>query len=148
MIDFLAFLKHPMMHMLTCFSTNTSFAKLMKRFLFFSFFLPLHYLLLSSLVSLAPSLHVLTTCDHLSFVFSFLEFPIPNSIAFIGEVGLGGELRTVRTCFHVIGINIHVTSCKIQVSFCTNIIDVRCLSEARLMAFLLLSFFLVMEAVF
>ncbi|XP_059456413.1 uncharacterized protein LOC132186454 isoform X2 [Corylus avellana] len=26
---------------------------------------------------------------------SFLEFPIPNSIAFIGEVGLGGELRTV-----------------------------------------------------
>ncbi|WVZ82478.1 hypothetical protein U9M48_029735 [Paspalum notatum var. saurae] len=28
-------------------------------------------------------------------VFSFLEFPIPNDIAFIGEVGLGGELRTV-----------------------------------------------------
>ncbi|KAG6669240.1 hypothetical protein CIPAW_01G230000 [Carya illinoinensis] len=26
---------------------------------------------------------------------SFLEFPIPNSTAFIGEVGLGGELRTV-----------------------------------------------------
>lgn len=26
---------------------------------------------------------------------SFLEFPIPNDIAFIGEVGLGGELRTV-----------------------------------------------------
>ncbi|KAK4590844.1 hypothetical protein RGQ29_021152 [Quercus rubra] len=26
---------------------------------------------------------------------SFLEFPIPNNIAFIGEVGLGGELRTV-----------------------------------------------------
>nr|XP_023912106.1 uncharacterized protein LOC112023714 isoform X2 [Quercus suber] len=25
---------------------------------------------------------------------SFLEFPIPNNIAFIGEVGLGGELRT------------------------------------------------------
>ncbi|KAK7827332.1 dna repair protein rada [Quercus suber] len=25
----------------------------------------------------------------------FLEFPIPNNIAFIGEVGLGGELRTV-----------------------------------------------------
>lgn len=26
---------------------------------------------------------------------SFLEFPIPNDVAFIGEVGLGGELRTV-----------------------------------------------------
>ncbi|OWM76524.1 hypothetical protein CDL15_Pgr005488 [Punica granatum] len=26
---------------------------------------------------------------------SFLEFPIPSGIAFIGEVGLGGELRTV-----------------------------------------------------
>uniref|UniRef100_A0A5B6YQ16 RecA family profile 1 domain-containing protein n=1 Tax=Davidia involucrata TaxID=16924 RepID=A0A5B6YQ16_DAVIN len=26
---------------------------------------------------------------------SFLEFPIPNSVAFIGEIGLGGELRTV-----------------------------------------------------
>ncbi|KAF3956888.1 hypothetical protein CMV_018040 [Castanea mollissima] len=26
---------------------------------------------------------------------SFLEFPIPNNIAFIGEVGLGGELRMV-----------------------------------------------------
>ncbi|XP_050285948.1 uncharacterized protein LOC126725329 [Quercus robur] len=26
---------------------------------------------------------------------SFLEFPIPNNIAFIGEVGLGGEVRTV-----------------------------------------------------
>ncbi|GAB4850357.1 hypothetical protein Ancab_029659 [Ancistrocladus abbreviatus] len=26
---------------------------------------------------------------------SFLEFPVPNNIAFIGEVGLGGELRTV-----------------------------------------------------
>ncbi|KAH9665795.1 RECA 2 domain-containing protein [Citrus sinensis] len=26
---------------------------------------------------------------------SFLEFPIPNSIAFIGEIGLGGELRMV-----------------------------------------------------
>jgi DNA repair protein RadA/Sms len=26
---------------------------------------------------------------------SFLEYPIPNDIAFIGEVGLGGELRTV-----------------------------------------------------
>ncbi|XP_060971575.1 uncharacterized protein LOC115704581 isoform X1 [Cannabis sativa] len=26
---------------------------------------------------------------------SFLEFPIPNNIAFIGEIGLGGELRTV-----------------------------------------------------
>ncbi|CBI36034.3 unnamed protein product, partial [Vitis vinifera] len=26
---------------------------------------------------------------------SFLEFPIPNGIAFIGEIGLGGELRTV-----------------------------------------------------
>ncbi|KAL6839653.1 hypothetical protein ACP4OV_030592 [Aristida adscensionis] len=25
----------------------------------------------------------------------FLEFPIPNDVAFIGEVGLGGELRTV-----------------------------------------------------
>ncbi|CAK7356781.1 unnamed protein product [Dovyalis caffra] len=25
---------------------------------------------------------------------SFLEFPIPNNIAFIGEIGLGGELRT------------------------------------------------------
>ncbi|RVX17034.1 Mitochondrial-processing peptidase subunit alpha [Vitis vinifera] len=25
----------------------------------------------------------------------FLEFPIPNGIAFIGEIGLGGELRTV-----------------------------------------------------
>jgi membrane protein YqaA with SNARE-associated domain len=28
-------------------------------------------------------------------VFSFLEFPIPNDVAFIGEIGLGGELRTV-----------------------------------------------------
>lgn len=28
-------------------------------------------------------------------VFSFLEFPIPNGIAFIGEIGLGGELRVV-----------------------------------------------------
>ncbi|KAF3785978.1 DNA repair RadA-like protein [Nymphaea thermarum] len=26
---------------------------------------------------------------------SFLEFPIPKNVAFIGEVGLGGELRTV-----------------------------------------------------
>ncbi|KAJ6700836.1 DNA REPAIR PROTEIN RADA-LIKE PROTEIN [Salix koriyanagi] len=26
---------------------------------------------------------------------SFLEFPIPNNIAFIGEIGLGGELRSV-----------------------------------------------------
>ncbi|KAL3610715.1 hypothetical protein D5086_001735 [Populus alba] len=26
---------------------------------------------------------------------SFLEFPIPNNIAFIGEIGLGGELRAV-----------------------------------------------------
>ncbi|VAI70205.1 unnamed protein product [Triticum turgidum subsp. durum] len=26
---------------------------------------------------------------------SFLEFPIPNDIAFIGEIGLGGELRTL-----------------------------------------------------
>ncbi|XP_006655795.1 DNA repair protein RadA [Oryza brachyantha] len=26
---------------------------------------------------------------------SFLEYPIPNDIAFIGEIGLGGELRTV-----------------------------------------------------
>lgn len=26
---------------------------------------------------------------------SFLEFPIPNNVAFIGEIGLGGELRTV-----------------------------------------------------
>lgn len=26
---------------------------------------------------------------------SFLEYPIPKGIAFIGEVGLGGELRTV-----------------------------------------------------
>jgi len=29
--------------------------------------------------------------------FSFLEFPIPNNIAFIGEIGLGGELRAVST---------------------------------------------------
>jgi hypothetical protein len=130
MIDFLAFLKHPMMHMLTCLSTNTSFAKLMKRFCFFLFFLPLQYLLLSSCLS--SLLHVLTTCDCLFFVFSFLEFPIPNSIAFIGEVGLGGELRTVSTCFHVIGINIHVTSCKIQVSSCNNIADVRCLSKGQI----------------
>ncbi|KAF4362125.1 hypothetical protein F8388_023977 [Cannabis sativa] len=28
-------------------------------------------------------------------LFYFLEFPIPNNIAFIGEIGLGGELRTV-----------------------------------------------------
>ncbi|XP_071712190.1 uncharacterized protein [Rutidosis leptorrhynchoides] len=27
---------------------------------------------------------------------SFLEFPIPNNVAFIGEIGLGGELRSVR----------------------------------------------------
>ncbi|KAK9101175.1 hypothetical protein Scep_024605 [Stephania cephalantha] len=26
---------------------------------------------------------------------SFLEFPVPNNIAFIGEIGLGGELRPV-----------------------------------------------------
>nr|KAJ0210361.1 hypothetical protein LSAT_V11C400195660 [Lactuca sativa] len=26
---------------------------------------------------------------------SFLEFPIPNNVAFIGEIGLGGELRMV-----------------------------------------------------
>ncbi|KAJ6963633.1 DNA repair protein RadA-like [Populus alba x Populus x berolinensis] len=31
---------------------------------------------------------------------SFLEFPIPNNIAFIGEIGLGGELRAVSTFFH------------------------------------------------
>jgi hypothetical protein len=122
MIDFLAFLKHPMMHMLRCFSTNTSFAKLMKGFLLFFFPPPTLFVVFFS--RLSSPLHVLTTCDHLFFVFSFLEFPIPNSIAFIGEVGLGGELRTVSTCFHVIGINIHVTSCKIQVSFCNNIIDV------------------------
>lgn len=28
-------------------------------------------------------------------LFSFFEFPIPNNVVFIGEVGLGGELRTV-----------------------------------------------------
>jgi len=27
---------------------------------------------------------------------SCLEIPIPNDIAFIGEIGLGGELRMVR----------------------------------------------------
>eukprot|EP00268_Persea_americana_P053722 TRINITY_DN6109_c0_g1_i7.p1 TRINITY_DN6109_c0_g1~~TRINITY_DN6109_c0_g1_i7.p1 ORF type:complete len:119 (-),score=25.96 TRINITY_DN6109_c0_g1_i7:651-1007(-) len=26
---------------------------------------------------------------------SFFEFPIPTDVAFIGEIGLGGELRTV-----------------------------------------------------
>lgn len=35
-------------------------------------------------------------------VFSFLEFPIPNSTAFIGEVGLGGELRTVSRYFVIL----------------------------------------------
>lgn len=35
---------------------------------------------------------------------SFLEFPIPNGVAFIGEVGLGGELRMVSICFLAIGI--------------------------------------------
>ncbi|KAH7867470.1 hypothetical protein Vadar_033931 [Vaccinium darrowii] len=33
---------------------------------------------------------------HLTLGFgSFLEFPTPNTIAFIGEIGLGGELRSV-----------------------------------------------------
>ncbi|KAE9467860.1 hypothetical protein C3L33_00216, partial [Rhododendron williamsianum] len=33
---------------------------------------------------------------HLALGFcSFLEFPIPNNVAFIGEIGLGGELRGV-----------------------------------------------------
>ncbi|KAL2925083.1 DNA repair protein RadA [Bienertia sinuspersici] len=30
-----------------------------------------------------------------SFAFSYLELPIPNHVAFIGEIGLGGELRMV-----------------------------------------------------
>ncbi|XP_048227460.1 DNA repair protein RadA-like isoform X6 [Ricinus communis] len=29
---------------------------------------------------------------------SFLEFPIPNNVAFIGEIGLGGELCTLIIC--------------------------------------------------
>lgn len=29
------------------------------------------------------------------FYASFFEFPIPTDVAFIGEIGLGGELRTV-----------------------------------------------------
>ncbi|OVA12456.1 DNA repair protein RadA [Macleaya cordata] len=29
------------------------------------------------------------------FVNCFLEFPVPNDVAFIGEIGLGGELRGV-----------------------------------------------------
>nr|CAN82495.1 hypothetical protein VITISV_033044 [Vitis vinifera] len=32
---------------------------------------------------------------HAKYRLIFLEFPIPNGIAFIGEIGLGGELRTV-----------------------------------------------------
>lgn len=37
---------------------------------------------------------------HLALGFcSFLEFPIPNNVAFIGEIGLGGELRGVSTYF-------------------------------------------------
>lgn len=35
-------------------------------------------------------------CKHVFRVlFSFLEFPLPMGIAFIGEIGLGGEIRTV-----------------------------------------------------
>lgn len=30
-------------------------------------------------------------------VSSFLEVPVPNNAAFIGEIGLGGELRTVSS---------------------------------------------------
>lgn len=37
-----------------------------------------------------------------SVSFSFLEFPIPNDVAFIAEIGLGGELRTVSKLFHVV----------------------------------------------
>jgi len=33
-----------------------------------------------------------------------LEIPIPNDIAFIGEIGLGGELRMV-SMFFAISIN-------------------------------------------
>lgn len=34
---------------------------------------------------------------NLLLLLSFLEFPIPNGIAFIGEIGLSGELRMVST---------------------------------------------------
>lgn len=34
-------------------------------------------------------------------LFSFLEFPIPKGIAFIGEIGLAGELHTVSTLLHI-----------------------------------------------
>ncbi|KAH9624078.1 hypothetical protein KSS87_004880 [Heliosperma pusillum] len=34
-------------------------------------------------------------CTVLSEVLNFLEFPLPNHMAFIGEIGLGGELRMV-----------------------------------------------------
>ncbi|KAL2927949.1 DNA repair protein RadA [Bienertia sinuspersici] len=42
------------------------------------------------------SRHVLFLLVYLSsFAFSYLELPIPNHVAFIGEIGLGGELRMV-----------------------------------------------------
>lgn len=43
--------------------------------------------------------NILYLLFHLVMVFffrsSFLEYPIPKGIAFIGEIGLSGELRTV-----------------------------------------------------
>ncbi|KAH9610975.1 hypothetical protein KSS87_021431 [Heliosperma pusillum] len=44
------------------------------------------------------SRHVITSCQRIALVrikTFFLEFPLPNNVAFIGEIGLSGELRMV-----------------------------------------------------
>lgn len=71
-----------------CYQTWICFA-----FLFFLFF---HLFLWLSLTMLNLLLPLLQIDEHELCFFSFLEFPIPSGIAFIGEVGLGGELRMVH----------------------------------------------------
>ena len=80
------------MHMLVCFCIPTSFAMLI---IFFFFFLLQYFLLFALLLSCPLDVFTDRDCLFSFFVSSFMEFPIPNNIAFIGEVGLGGELRTV-----------------------------------------------------
>lgn len=53
----------------------------------------------TSFFIMSLQINILFTTCFLSLLFSFLEFPIPNSIAFIGEIGLGGELRQVSISF-------------------------------------------------
>ncbi|KAI8544526.1 hypothetical protein RHMOL_Rhmol08G0304100 [Rhododendron molle] len=50
---------------------------------------------LLQLKRLKTNIDIYTVCYTHAFPVSFLEFPIPNNVAFIGEIGLGGELRGV-----------------------------------------------------